>query len=613
MACQPAYGASLWVVIRSMSFFRTHISGFQQHSTQCFTVLILLLYLMVMALHSSVALADESQKTLIIGADYNYPPYEFLNEQGEPAGYNVDLTRAIAEVMGIRVSFRMGEWSQIRKAFEQGEIDALQGMIASEERKQHFDFSPAHAIVHQSVFARKGAPRISLLRQLAGKEVVVQENGIMHDYLLSHDTGARIITVQTHADALRRLAAGKYDYALVANLPGLYLGKELGLSNIVPVGRTFQAQRYSYAVLKGNDALLAQFSEGLAILKNTGRQQQIYNRWLSPLQEPVSDWKNLGKVAAMVSALLLVVLGGTMVWNRMLKKEVDRRTEELNIRQQQLIQADKMTSLGILVSGVAHEINNPAGLLLLNIPLVQEAWQDGEEILEQHYQQQGDFMLGGLPYSRMREEMPHLLKDMQDSSRRIKRIVEDLKDFARQRQDDEHQPFDLNTVTEMAIRLVDNSIRKSTDLFSVEYYQPMPEVEGNPQRIEQVVINLILNACQALDNRNQAVSIRTFYDLSSEQVGLEVIDQGCGIDAENLKRLIDPFFTTKREQGGTGLGLSVSSGIIQAHNGQLLFASEPGEGTHVTLTLPAGSPDQEQDQVFGIPDTARQDRPDTSA
>ena len=114
----------------------------------------------------------------------------------------------------------------------------------------------------------------------------------------------------------------------------------------------------------------------------------------------------------------------------------------------------------------------------------------------------------------------------------------------------------------------------------------MPVIDGNAQRIEQVVINLILNACQALASREKSVFVRTFYDPSSETLGLEVIDQGCGVDNDSLNRLMDPFFTTKREQGGTGLGLSVSSGIVQAHNGQLHFASELGSGTRVTLLLP---------------------------
>lgn len=535
----------------------------------------------------------QPDEVIVVGGDYNYPPYEFLDEDGQPAGYNVELTRAIAEVMGMKVRFELADWAEMRQALEKGDIDALQGMISSEERSATLAFSPPHAIVHQSIFARRGDPKASSLEQLRGKQVVVQRHGIMHDYLLQNDVGAIIITVATHADALRQLAAGKYDYALVANLPGLYLGQELGLSNIVPVGRPFQAQRYGYAVLKGNEALLAQFSEGLAILKNTGRQQAIYDRWLGPLQEQGLPWKQLGKVAAIISALLLVGLGGTMVWNRMLKREVDKRSAELHMQQQQLIQADKMTSLGILVSGVAHEINNPSGLLLLNLPVLREAWQDCQDYLEQRYEQEGDFMLGGLAYSRMREEIPAMLDEMHEGARRIKRIVNDLKDFARQESEDTREPFDLNEVVATAIRLVDNSIRNSTDHFQVRYAERIAPVLGNAQRIEQVVINLILNACQALPDRSKAVSLRTLYRADLQQVSLLVEDQGCGIEPDNLNRLLDPFFTTKREQGGTGLGLSVSSGIVQAHGGSLTFESSPGQGTSVMMTLPAsGAPER---------------------
>lgn len=541
--------------------------------------------LLVLLLISTSLLANV-ERTIVVGGDYNYPPYEFINDNGQPAGYNVELTQAIAEVMGMKVEFKFSDWADVRRALEMGEIDALQGMVSSPERGQYFSFSPPHAIVHQSIFARRGSPRINTLHQLRGKQVLVQKNGIMHDQLVSNKVGAEMILVETHADALRQLSAGKHDYALVANLPGLYLGKELGLSNLLPVGKPFQAKRYGYAVKKGNDALLAQFSEGLAILKNTGRQQQIYDRWLGPLQAPVFPWKDVGKAAAIISALLLIVLGGTVIWNRMLKRQVDKRTAELHIQQQQLIQADKMTSLGILVSGVAHEINNPAGLLLLNLPAIRDAWHDCEEVLEQRFEEQGDFMLGGLAYSRMRDEIPAMLDDMHDASRRIKRIVNDLKDFARQQSDDDWTPFDLNEVVETAIRLVDNSIRKCTDHFSVHYSHRLPKCSGNAQRIEQVVINLIMNACQSLADSSKQVEVNTFFIAETEQIGVQVRDQGCGIDQDNLNRLLDPFFTTKREQGGTGLGLSVSSGIVQSHGGQLEFDSTVGQGTRVTLMLP---------------------------
>jgi len=546
-----------------------------------------MLFITVLILNGVAQAATPStEQSVLIGGDYNYPPYEFLDDEGNPSGYNVELTRAIAEVMGMTVEFRFSDWASVRDALKNGRLDALQGMVSSDERKREFDFSPPHAIIHQSIFARRTHASEVSLAQLKNKEVVVQKNGIMHDYLIHNNVGAILFTVDTHADALRQLAAGKHDYALVANLPGLYLEKELGLSNIVPVGKPFQAQKYGYAVAKGNNALLAQFSEGLAILNNTGRHQEIYDKWLGSLQPIGSTWKKYGKMAAILAAILLLVLSATVVWNRMLSRQVNKRTADLRIQQQQLIQADKMSSLGILVSGVAHEINNPTGLLLLNLPVIREAWLDCQEILEERYEQQGDFMLGGLAYSTMRNEIPAMITDMNDGALRIKRIVNDLKDFSRQDSVDSREPFNLNDVLATAIRLAENSINSSTDNFCVTYSKTAPIVTGNAQRIEQVIINLILNACQSLTARSNGIKMRTFSLPDNRNICLQIIDEGCGIEERNLTRLLDPFFTTRREKGGTGLGLSISSGIVKAHEGELLFESTPNSGTTVTLKLP---------------------------
>ncbi len=540
----------------------------------------------LLALNSAQA-APQDDAIIRVGGDHDYPPYEFINQDGEPDGFNVELTRAIAEVMGMEVEIRLGDWSRMRRALEAGELDVLQGLTFSDERSRDYRFSPSHAIVHQSIFARQGEEEATELADLRGKEVIVQRGGIMHDQLLHNDVGASLVLVDTHATGLRLLAAGNHDYALVANLPGLYLGRELELSNIVPVGQPFQPQRYGYAVMKGNEALLARFSEGLAILKNTGRHQQIYDKWLGPLEQDGWPWKKIGLAAALVSAVLLVVLGGIVIWNRMLAREVARRSEALQLQQQQLIQADKMSSLGILVSGVAHEINNPSSLLLLNLPVLKDAFQDMEELLEAHYEQQGDFYLAGLPYSRMREELPAMLDDMQASAGRIRRIVDDLRDFARQGPAELTETVDLNVLVATVTRLVDNTIRQSSHRVEVHCEPDLPRFRGNGQRIEQVVINLIVNACQALTSPEQGLSIITGYRARSHELTLDIIDQGCGIDPHNLSRLKDPFFTTKREQGGIGLGLSVSAGIVQEHGGRLEYESEPGRGTRATLILPA--------------------------
>lgn len=526
-------------------------------------------------------------KPIIVGGDSNFAPYEFLDKEGKPTGYNVELTQAIADVMGMTVEIRLADWDEMIEALDSGEIDVLQGIVASEERKKKFAFSSPHAIIHHSVFARKGTPAPGGLGGLNNKAVMVQNKSIMHEYLLEKQVNANIFPVTAHVDGLRLLAAGKHDYALVANLPGLYLGKELGLTNLVLVGKPFTSQRYGYGVLKGNESLVAQFSEGLAILKNTGLQQQIYDKWLGVLeQESSSAWEEYGLLAVLISILLLLITSGVVIWNRTLQSQVDKRTQEVREHQQQLIQADKMASLGILVSGVAHEINNPTGSLLLNLPLLNDTWRDSAPILEKHYEQHGDFMLAGLQYSRLRDELPMVLDEMTGGATRIKRIVEDLKDFARQENRDDGRLVDLNEVVATAIRLVDPSIRKSTHHFIAHYDRSVPLVHANEQRIEQVVINLILNACQALTSFGQKIEVATAYDKHNKKALVKVSDEGCGIDPDSLPRLTDPFFTTKREHGGTGLGLSVSAGIAKAYGGELLFQSALDVGTEVTLELP---------------------------
>lgn len=524
---------------------------------------------------------------VVVGGDRDYPPYEFLDKDGKPSGFNVELTRAIADVLGMTVEIRLGDFNDMRNALLRGEIDLMQGVVHSEGRDALFDFTPPHAIVHQSVFGRRGATPVTQLSQLEGKEVIVQRGGVMYDTLRERRVQAKFVLVETHAAALRLLASGKHDYALVGNLPGLYLGRELGLSNIRAVGKLFGGQPYCYAARKGNSELLSEFAEGLAILKNTGRYQRIYDRWLGPLEPAGVSLSRILRWGAMIVGPLLLLLGVAAVWTRTLRNEVANRTQELRLRQQQLIQADKMASLGILVSGVAHEINNPTGLILMNVPVLRRSYQAVEASLDARFREEGDFMIGGLPYSQLRDELPRTLQEMSEGANRIKRIVEDLKHFARRDSSALNEDVDLNAVVQAAARLVDNSIRKATNDFQVEYGQGLPTFRGNAQRIEQVVVNLLLNACQALPDPRRRIRVTTSHDAGGREVVLTVQDEGVGIPEEHLSHLTDPFFTTKRERGGTGLGLSVTAGIVKEHEGRIVFRSAEGEGTTVTVGLPA--------------------------
>ncbi|MFH1147397.1 MAG: AAA family ATPase [Pseudomonadota bacterium] len=259
--------------------------------------------------------------------------------------------------------------------------------------------------------------------------------------------------------------------------------------------------------------------------------------------------------------------------------------EESKLRQEQLFQAAKMASLGTLVSGVAHEINNPMSYIMLNAPLLEKFWKGFEPILREYYRDKGDFRIANMNYEQLREEIPALLSDIVDGTRRVKHIIKDLKEFARQAPPELDEPINVNRVTERAINLVSNLIKKTTVNFSVSCEDHVPFFKGNVQRIEQVIINLIVNACQALSNRQQAVAVTTRYIPESNSVVLEVRDEGNGIPPHLLERIKDPFFTTKRETGGTGLGLAISDRIIQDHGGRMEFDSTPGKGTTVTISF----------------------------
>jgi two-component system NtrC family sensor kinase len=260
--------------------------------------------------------------------------------------------------------------------------------------------------------------------------------------------------------------------------------------------------------------------------------------------------------------------------------------EKAKQQEQQLIQADKMVALGTLVSGVAHEINNPNNFIMMNTPLLLELWQEICPILERYYETSGDFSIKGFDYSELKGAVPDLFAGIINGAKRIKTIVTDLKDFARRENDDINQEVDIDEVVKTAVNLTSMMIEKSTRHFSVRYGKNIPGFKGNFQRLEQVIVNLIQNSCEALPDKEKGISISTDFDEGTGLITVKVADEGTGIEPHHLKFIMDPFFTTKRDSGGTGLGLSIASTIINQQGGSLSFAAQPGKGTTATITIP---------------------------
>ncbi|MBN1957254.1 MAG: PAS domain S-box protein [Desulfuromonadales bacterium] len=263
-----------------------------------------------------------------------------------------------------------------------------------------------------------------------------------------------------------------------------------------------------------------------------------------------------------------------------------RAEQEAALRQKQLYQADRMISMGIMASGVAHEINNPNTFILANAEMLKETWKESKAIMDEYYKENGDFLIGGMSYSKFSIIYPDLCARIIDGSRRIKRIIKELKFFSSQEVIDLKEHIDINSVINSAEILLSSMIKRSTTNFTKKLDPQLPPIKGNSQRLEQVMINIIQNACQALNDPSKAISIMTRHNRTEKTISIICKDEGIGIDKENIDHIKDPFFTTKRDQGGTGLGLSVSETIVREFRGTMDFESIEGQGTKVVLTFP---------------------------
>jgi PAS domain S-box-containing protein len=263
----------------------------------------------------------------------------------------------------------------------------------------------------------------------------------------------------------------------------------------------------------------------------------------------------------------------------------------------QLVQSEKMASLGVMAAGVAHEINNPIGFVSSNLSTLADYFRtfttlldhyealttasahgDREEVKKQHAAIQETRKRDDVDY--IRNDVGNLLTESTDGLHRVKEIVQNLRSFARLDEADIKEA-DINDCLETTLRVVWNELKYKAQV--VKNLQPLPSIRCYPGQLNQVFVNLLVNAAQAIKERG-IITIHT--EATDSHIVICIADTGGGIAPENLNRLFTPFFTTKGIGKGTGLGLSISYGIVQKHNGTIDVSSKLGEGTEFTIRLP---------------------------
>jgi len=263
---------------------------------------------------------------------------------------------------------------------------------------------------------------------------------------------------------------------------------------------------------------------------------------------------------------------------------------EHQLLEAQAIRSARLATLGVLAASVAHEINNPNNAIQFNATVLKRSFDDLVPLLRRRAADDGGFLVGGMPIAEAIDGLPAMLASVLRNSQRIQGIVASLKQMARHDPGEYAASVDLTQVLRSAYSLVQHQVQRCTDHCELLLPPVLPTLRGNPQQLEQVFINLLLNALQALPKRAATVRITADVVADGGVVRIAVIDQGCGIDDADLAKIFDPFYTTRIEEGGTGLGLSICRRIVQNHGGTIEIASERGIGTEVSVRLPVAGP-----------------------
>ncbi|MFA6921589.1 MAG: ATP-binding protein [Gallionella sp.] len=282
-----------------------------------------------------------------------------------------------------------------------------------------------------------------------------------------------------------------------------------------------------------------------------------------------------------------------------LEMRAQERTDELKQAHNQLLQSDKMASIGQLAAGVAHEINNPIGYVHSNLGSLEKYVQNTFSMLDLYEQAESSItdasLRAQLKTARekldivfLKEDLRALMDESKDGITRVKTIVQSLKDFSHVDANDEWHYADLHQGLDSTLNIVNNEIKYKADV--VKEYGNLPDVECLSSQINQVFMNLLVNAAHAIEERG-AITIRS--GAQGDEVWVEIVDTGKGIASEHMKKIFDPFFTTKPIGKGTGLGLSLSYGILQKHHGRIEVQSIVGRGTTFRVCLPIKQPRNE--------------------
>lgn len=512
--------------------------------------------------------------TIVTGVDSDFAPYEWVTMEGVHKGMVADYLELIEAKLGSKfIRYSGSGWTDVLEKAKAGQVDILAAAAISPQREKIFNFSDAYIHMPGVIISTE---EYASLEDLEGKKIAVVSDYVWDDLLTAYNADVRIVRVEDTFTGVELTALNGVD-AMLSD-PGTVSNaiSKGGFTNLRISGYLEQALELRFAVRKDWPQLVAILNKAIADISEE-EIAAITAKWIR-LEQP-GLWDNpVFKYSVIGGGLFFIhILGGFITWNITLRRQVAKRTKDLRFAQQQLVQAEKMRTVGSLASGVAHEVKNPLAIIQMGVDFLNAEHAEADEVERQ------------------------VIKDMDDAITRANKVIMELLDLSR----DAELSFsaaDVNEVINKSLHLVEYESRKQNISVSLDLDQNIPELQVDSAKLQQVFINLFMNSMQAMGKdgsievksrlftlrrtRDAALARELHLVAGGKMVVIEVADNGPGIEEEQSAKLFDPFYTTKPVGEGTGLGLAISQKIIQMHCGTIMLGNRKEGGAVARITLP---------------------------
>lgn len=555
--------------------------------------------------------------------DYKYPPFEFINDEGEYTGFNIDITKSIADEMGFEVSFNLMNWTKAIECMKNGSCQALQGMSISSSRKKEFSFSKEYLTVFHSVFALKERNDISSLDDLYSQKIAVQDNDISFDIITKMANSSKpihLVVVPNQEIALEKLFLKEVD-AIAGNMLTItYFAKAEGKSSLIKsIGDPINITKFGIGVKKNRRDILYLFNEGIKRIKKKGIYKEIYDKWFGQQVDYMDNQiienvgtglvciNNLGNITAINNAASIILdinrednlfksfyesdlvkIIDTYIIQEVLYEGGNAFFKEITYK---VDNVEKILNLN--VSPLIDYDNNVTGVIINLRDVTREKKIEKALITKDKMESLGRLMLNVAheirnPLTSIKnfiEIMPEHIDDPEYRESLLNHVPKQidvidliLKDLL------EYSSPKTPTVSSVNLNsFVKSIVNVISSQKTINFLIDIPEdidINTDTKQLRQILYNLILNS---IDSMDQYGSIEISASKSNGRIKIVIADDGHGIEKEDLIKIFDPFFTTK--DNGTGLGLFITYNLVKENNGDIEIKSDE-EGTKVALFFP---------------------------